>query len=188
MNLSWKFVQKYDFLIVFFFVTVCMFLEKMGFWMNYGIPHQFSPNARYGALLISNSWSQKLWIQDPADHKNGILFNWQIWFLFKSLCKRWKKIQICILLQAIGENIVLCYLLFYKIWQPCFLISESLIFWFFKTFFLLNDTEFRHATSHQKSSKYDSLSSSKFSMYLKKQNKNKTKQFRGKAEDRNKHL
>ncbi len=66
-----------------------------------------------------------------------------------------KKLQICISFVSNLRKQCLCYLLFYKLWKPCLLISKQV----FRRFFL-NYTDFAN-----KISKYDSTSGIK-SLYV----------------------
>ncbi len=76
-----------------------------------------------------------------------------------------KKWQICISFASNNylRKQCLCYLLCYKWWKPCLLISKPVFRWF-----LLNYTDFANKISYTNPSKYDSTSGTKISICLNK--------------------
>ena len=61
-----------------------------------------------------------------------------------------KTLQTCISFRSNRRKLCLCYLLFYLVWWPHFLISKQHVRWF-----LLKCLEYSHQISPQKSKKYD---------------------------------
>ncbi len=100
----------------------------------------------------------------PKSLENLFSLNGQIWSLFLAKYHPWWKN-----FKYVSHNVsnlrkqCLCYLLFYKWWKPCFLISKRVFRWF-----LQNYTDFAHEISHMKPSKYYSTFGTKISICLKK--------------------
>ncbi len=74
-----------------------------------------------------------------------------------------KKLQTYISFRINRRKLFLCYLLFYIVWWPCFLISKHHFYWY-----LLNYLEYSHQILPQKSEKYDQTFGTKIRVSLKK--------------------
>ncbi len=139
-----------------------MVVSKQEWWSTYKLLDA-SMYVLFNAIMYQYCfWSS--WVKDACSEIFGK------WLFFKladmvtfptKTSSHGEKLQICISFVSNLRKQCLCYLLFYKWWEPRFLISKRVFRWF-----LRNYTDFAHKISHIKPSKYGSTFGTKISMRL----------------------